>query len=140
MGNLVEEGEEGLKGPEKSRTPQESLQSQLTGAHRGSQTELPELQAWNEPRLPAHIQLTWSSVFMWVSELLAQGLSLTLLPSFGTLSPNWDTLSTPSRRRCTYSYCSLISQGGLLSTGGPPPLRRRGGEAERRGGRGSWDV
>ena len=35
-GNLVEEGKEGLEKPERSRTPQENLQIQLTWVHRGS--------------------------------------------------------------------------------------------------------
>ena len=36
-GNLMEDGEEGLKEPERSRTQQENLQNQLTWAHPGSQ-------------------------------------------------------------------------------------------------------
>ena len=36
LGNPVEEGNEGLKEPEVSRTLQENLQNRLTWAHRGS--------------------------------------------------------------------------------------------------------
>jgi hypothetical protein len=39
--NSVEEGEEGLKKPEGSRTSQKSLQNQLIWAHSSSQTEPP---------------------------------------------------------------------------------------------------
>lgn len=34
-GNLVEDGEKGLKEPERTRTLQANLQTQLTWAHRG---------------------------------------------------------------------------------------------------------
>ena len=36
----VEEGEEGLKEPERSRTPQENIQNQLTDTHGGSPLRL----------------------------------------------------------------------------------------------------
>lgn len=49
-----------------------------------------------------------------------QGLPLTLLPGFGSLSPNWAALSRLSKSICTQSYYNLTYQGGLISMGGLP--------------------
>jgi hypothetical protein len=55
---------------------------------------------------------------MWDSSQWEQGLSLTLLLAFGTLSHSWVTLPSLNRRRCAQFYCNLICQGWLISMGG----------------------
>ena len=63
-----------------------------------------------------------------------------LLLAFGSLSSNWAALSGLNRR-CTYSFCSLICRGDLISMGGlsfPEEKwkRSRWGIGRREGGTG----
>ena len=53
------------------------------------------------------------------------------MPTFGSISPNWVALSGHNKR-CAQSYCNLICQGWLISTGD----LLFSGEKGRRGGKG----
>jgi hypothetical protein len=44
------------------------------------------------PRPPAHMQQMCKLVFMWVPQQVEHRLSLTLLPAYGSCSPNWAAL------------------------------------------------
>jgi hypothetical protein len=54
------------------------------------------------------------------------GLSLTLLPTCGSCSPNRAVLSGLSGRGCVYSFSDLMCHGGLIPRESCPFKRRRG--------------
>ena len=63
----VEEGEEGLKEPERSRTPQENIQNQLTDTHGGSPLRLKQ----QAEDLPGPLCIYYSSQLSIFTELLS---------------------------------------------------------------------
>lgn len=115
FGTLTEELREDLMDLEKTGTHRKTKKSQLTWALGGfTETEPPTKHTRAEPRHPPQI---WSRlVFMWVPQQLGWGLSLNLLPTCGTCSPNWAALSDPQ-----WPCRDLMHQSAGAPRGSGPP-------------------
>jgi len=137
----VEDGEEGLKKPERSRTPQEHLQNQLTWAHRDSKklSHQPESMHKMDWALCPYIIVVQLGLHVGLLEW-EQGLSLTTLPDFRPISPNLASLYNCNRRRFAWSYCNLICQVLLISMRCFPFSEEKGKGVGEREGRGTdWE-
>jgi hypothetical protein len=125
-----------IEGPEEdrdsTRRPTESTNLDLWGL---PETETPTReQTWAGPTPTPSTSVTAVQRGLHVGpQQLKQGLSLSLLPSCGSHSPNWPALSGLSGRGWVLSCSDLMCQGGVIWGGG-----RKSSSFTKEMGSGEW--